>query len=46
MKRIIPPLDPPMSRRKRSLTEDERALWDGVARQIKPLRGRPRSGLI
>ncbi|UYO54137.1 Smr/MutS family protein [Rhodopseudomonas palustris] len=42
MKRIIPPLDPPMSRRKRSLTEDERALWDGVARQIKPLRGRPR----
>ncbi|MFZ5737903.1 MAG: Smr/MutS family protein [Pseudomonadota bacterium] len=42
MNRIIPPLDPPMSRRKRSLTEDERALWDGVARQIKPLRGRPR----
>lgn len=42
MKRIIPPLDPPMSRRKRGLTEDERALWDGVTRQIKPLRGRPR----
>jgi DNA-nicking Smr family endonuclease len=39
MKRTIPPLDPPMSRRKRSLSEEERVLWDGVARQVKPLRG-------
>jgi DNA-nicking Smr family endonuclease len=42
MTRLLPPLDPPMSRRKRALSEEERALWDGVARQVKPLRGRPR----
>jgi DNA-nicking Smr family endonuclease len=29
-------------RRKRSLSEEERALWDHVARQIKPLRKKPR----
>lgn len=42
MKRVLPPSDPPMSRRRRALSEDERALWDSVARQVKPLRGRPR----
>lgn len=42
MKRVIPPLDPPAQRRKRQLSEDERALWDSVAKQVKPLRGRPR----
>ena len=42
MKRVIPPLDPPAPRRKRLLSEDERALWDSVAKQVKPLRGRPR----
>ncbi|MFC0240520.1 Smr/MutS family protein [Rhodopseudomonas telluris] len=42
MKRVIPPLDPPAPRRKRHLSEDERALWDSVAKQVKPLRGRPR----
>jgi len=29
-------------RRKRSLSEEERALWESVARQIKPLRKKPR----
>ena len=39
--RIIPDLiDPP--RRKRALSEEERALWDSVARQTKPLRKTPR----
>ncbi|WP_420131054.1 Smr/MutS family protein [Rhodopseudomonas sp.] len=42
MKRVIPPLDAPAPRRKRHLSEDERALWDSVAKQVKPLRGRPR----
>ena len=34
-------LDPP--RRKRSLSEEERTLWDSVAKQIKPLRKKPRA---
>ena len=38
---MIPELEPP-SRRKRVLSEEERALWDSVARQIKPLRKRAR----
>jgi DNA-nicking Smr family endonuclease len=39
--RIIPELvDPP--RRKRALSEEERALWDTVAKQTKPLRKKPR----
>ena len=39
--RIIPELvDPP--RRKRALSEEERALWDSVAKQTKPLRKKPR----
>ncbi|MGP9813061.1 Smr/MutS family protein [Rhodopseudomonas sp. NSM] len=43
MKRFVPPLDPPATpRRKRSLSEEERVLWDSVAKQVKPLRGRPR----
>jgi DNA-nicking Smr family endonuclease len=29
-------------RRKRSLSEEERSLWDHVSRQIKPLRKKPR----
>jgi DNA-nicking Smr family endonuclease len=38
----IPQLsDPP--RRKRSLSEEERALWESVARQAKPLRKRHRA---
>ena len=32
----------PASPRKRHLTEEERALWDSVARQIKPLRKKAR----
>lgn len=30
-------------RRKRSLSEEERALWESVAKQIKPLRKKPRA---
>jgi DNA-nicking Smr family endonuclease len=44
MKRPPPPVEelsaPP--RRKRALSEEERALWDSVAKQIKPLRRKPR----
>jgi len=40
MKRPPPIPDPP--RRKRSLSEEERTLWESVAKQIKPLRKRPR----
>jgi DNA-nicking Smr family endonuclease len=36
----IPDLSAP--RRKRSLSEEERALWENVAKQIKPLRKKPR----
>lgn len=43
MKRSRPPqiIDPPR-RRHRPLSEDERALWEGVAKQVKPLRKRTR----
>jgi DNA-nicking Smr family endonuclease len=43
MKRSRPPqiIDPPR-RRHRPLSEDERALWDSVAKQVKPLRKRAR----
>jgi DNA-nicking Smr family endonuclease len=37
----IPDLAPP--RGKRSLSEEERALWDSVAKQIKPLSKKPRA---
>jgi DNA-nicking Smr family endonuclease len=40
--RLIPELvDPP--RRKRALSEEERALWETVAKQTKPLRKKPRA---
>jgi DNA-nicking Smr family endonuclease len=40
--RLIPELvDPP--RRKRALSDDERALWETVAKQTKPLRKKPRA---
>ena len=39
---LIPDLPTP-PRRKRSLSEEERALWESVARQAKPLRKRHRS---
>jgi DNA-nicking Smr family endonuclease len=38
----IPELPAP-PRRKRSLSEEERALWESVAKQVKPLRKRPRA---
>lgn len=41
MKRI-PPTELPAPRRKRGLSEEDRALWDSVVRQIKPLRKKPR----
>jgi DNA-nicking Smr family endonuclease len=40
MKRPPQILDPP--RRKRTLSEEERALWDSVAKQAKPLRNKHR----
>jgi DNA-nicking Smr family endonuclease len=40
MKRPPPILDPP--RRKRALSEEERALWESVAKQTKPLRKKMR----
>jgi DNA-nicking Smr family endonuclease len=36
----IPDLSAP--RRKRNLSEEERALWESVAKQVKPLRKKPR----
>jgi DNA-nicking Smr family endonuclease len=36
------PDSPPAPRRKRSLSEEERALWESVAKQTKPLRKKPR----
>jgi DNA-nicking Smr family endonuclease len=38
----IPELPPP-PRRKRGLSDEERALWESVAKQIKPLRKRHRA---
>lgn len=39
MKRSRPPVvDPPALPRRRALSDDERALWDFVARQVKPLK--------
>jgi DNA-nicking Smr family endonuclease len=44
MKRSRPPQlpDPPAPRRRRVLSEEEHALWDSIAKQIKPLRKKPR----
>jgi len=39
----IPEL-PAAPRRKRSLSEEERALWESVAKEIRPLRKKPRAG--
>jgi DNA-nicking Smr family endonuclease len=44
MKRPHPdplPESPASPRRKRSLSEEERALWESVAKQAKPLRNKP-----
>jgi DNA-nicking Smr family endonuclease len=44
MKRPAPiPELPAPPRRKRSLSEEERALWESVAKQTKPLRKKPRA---
>ncbi len=40
---ILPDLLAP-SRGRRHLSEEERTLWDSVARQVKPLRKKPRVG--
>ena len=44
MKRPASPIPklPASPRRKRSLSDEERALWESVAKQIKPLRKKPR----
>jgi DNA-nicking Smr family endonuclease len=39
---VIPDLPAP-SRRRRALSEEERALWESVAKQTKPLRKKPRA---
>ena len=41
----IPELPAP-PRRKRGLSEEERALWESVAKQIKPLRKKPRAAKL
>ena len=46
MKRLSPTLIPELSappHRKRALSEEERALWESVAKQTKPLRKKPRT---
>lgn len=43
MKRLPIPELPASPRRKRSLSEEERALWESVAKQTKPLRKKPRA---
>jgi len=38
--------DPPVSRRgRRALSAEERALWRGVARSVKPLKRRARDAI-
>jgi DNA-nicking Smr family endonuclease len=46
MKRMTPSSPPASSHRKRVLSEEERALWESVARQTKPLRGKARPARI
>jgi DNA-nicking Smr family endonuclease len=41
--RPFPLLEPVSSHRQRSLSEEERALWESVAKQVKPLRKKPRA---
>jgi DNA-nicking Smr family endonuclease len=44
MKRASPILEAIVApRRKRALSEEERALWESVARQVKPLQKKPRA---
>jgi DNA-nicking Smr family endonuclease len=45
MKRPSPPHPESvvMPRRKRALSEEERALWETIAKQVKPLRKKPRA---
>jgi DNA-nicking Smr family endonuclease len=46
MKRPAPPPIPESMvapRRRRALSEEERALWESIAKQVKPLRKRPRA---
>jgi DNA-nicking Smr family endonuclease len=46
MKRPLPPIPESIvvaPRRKRALSEEERALWESVAKQVKPLRKKPRA---
>jgi DNA-nicking Smr family endonuclease len=45
MKRPSPPLleSVVVPRRKRALSEEERALWETIAKQVKPLRKKPRA---
>jgi DNA-nicking Smr family endonuclease len=45
MKRTPPPMSETSAvpRRKRALSEEERVLWESVAKQIKPLRKKPRA---
>jgi DNA-nicking Smr family endonuclease len=45
MKRPSPPLPESVvaPRRKRALSEEERALWETIAKQVKPLRKKPRT---
>jgi DNA-nicking Smr family endonuclease len=44
MKRLPPIAESIVApRRKRALSEEERALWEGVAKQVKPLRKKPRA---
>jgi DNA-nicking Smr family endonuclease len=40
MKRLVPIADPAPPRRRRALSEEERVLWESVAKQVKPLRKR------
>jgi DNA-nicking Smr family endonuclease len=40
------PVIPGEQRRKRALSEEERALWESVARQVKPLRKKPRAAKL
>jgi DNA-nicking Smr family endonuclease len=48
MKRSVPfPIsDPTTPRRKRALSEEEHALWESVARQVKPLPKKPRPATL
>ena len=41
--RPFPLLEPVASHRHRSLSDEERALWESVAKQVKPLRKKPRA---